>query len=102
MSDLVITSRPLLQEVLAQVEPYVVFKRPQVVKSLQLLPQLKPRLPADEFLRLAHLVDEFATLNHSKSKRIFAADVEHHLRGKGVLAPVTTSSDASPRRGINP
>ena len=30
------------------------------------------------------------SLNYSKSKRISAADVEQHLRGKGVCAPVTT------------
>ena len=30
-------------------------------------------------------------LNHSKTKRIFAADVERHLQGMGLLAPVTTS-----------
>jgi hypothetical protein len=37
------------------------------------------------------------SLNCSKSKRIFAADVEQHLRSKGLLVPVTTSSSA--RRG---
>ena len=40
---------------------------------------------------MAREVDAFAALNHSKTKRISAADVEQHLRGKGWLAPVTTS-----------
>jgi hypothetical protein len=31
--------------------------------------------------------DAFATLNYSETKRIFAADVERHLRSKGVLCP---------------
>jgi hypothetical protein len=31
--------------------------------------------------------DAFATLNYSKTKRISAADVEQHLRSKGVLCP---------------
>ena len=78
------------------------FKKPQVDRALELLPQIRPRLDPEEFLRLAREVDAFAALNHSKSKRIFAADVEQHLRGMGVLAPVTTSSVASPKRGSNP
>ena len=36
---------------------------------------------------IAHEVDSFAALNYSKSKRIFAADVERHLRSMGVLCP---------------
>ena len=102
MSDLVVTSRPLLERLLVEIEPYVVFKKPQVVRALELLPQLGGRVTPEEFLRLAHAVDAFATLNHSKTKRIFAADVEQHLRGKGVLVPVTTSSEATTRRGSNP
>ena len=92
MSDLVITSRPALMKILTTVGPYVVLKSKHVRNALWLLSQLRPRLEPDEFLRLAHAVDAFATLNHSKSKRISAADVEQHLRGTGVLAPVTTSS----------
>ena len=37
MSDLVITSRPLVVEVLRAVEPYVVFKRQHVQVALRLL-----------------------------------------------------------------
>ena len=31
--------------------------------------------------------DAFATLNYSKTKRIYAVDVERHLRSTGVLCP---------------
>ena len=91
MSDLVVTSRPLLIETLRAVEPYVVFKREHVRRALWLLPQLGPRLDVQEFLRMAREVDAFAALNYSKTKRISAVDVELHLRSKGVVAPVTTS-----------
>ena len=91
MSDLVVTSRRLLVETLQAVEPYVIFKREHVRRALWLLPQLGPRLEVQEFLRMAREVDAFAALNYSKTKRISAADVEQHLRGKGVVAPVTTS-----------
>src|SRR5918999_3261482 len=37
MSDLVLTSRPLLIEVLSEVEPYVVFKKVHVRRALELL-----------------------------------------------------------------
>jgi hypothetical protein len=90
MSDLVITSRPLQQVLLEAVAPYVIFKKEHVRRALWLLPQIRPRPSAEEFLRLAREVDAFATLNYSKSKQISAADVEHHLRSKGCLAPVTT------------
>ncbi len=101
MSDLVVTSRPLLSDILIQVEPYVIFKREHVQAALRLLPQIRPGLSAEEFLRLAREADAFAALNHSKTKRITAADVERHLRGMGVLAPVTTSSHATARRWVH-
>ena len=91
MSDLVVTSRPLLIELIQAVKPYVIFKREHVRRALWLLPQLEPRrLNVQEFLRVAREVDAFATLNYSKTKRISAVDVEQHLRSKGWLAPVTT------------
>jgi hypothetical protein len=92
MSDLVITSRPVLLNVLEAVQPYVIFKRRQVTEALKLLREIRPRATKDEFLEWARRVDAFSTLNHSKTKRISVADVEHHLRGMGVSVPVTTSS----------
>jgi hypothetical protein len=92
MSDLVVTSRPLLVELLESVAPYVVFKRDHVRAALQLLPMIRPRMAASEFLEVARRVDAYSTLNHSKTRRVTAADVELHLRGTGLLAPVTTSS----------
>jgi len=94
MSDLVITSRPVLIRLLKAVEPFVVFKRRQVVAALKLLDTIRPRMEVEEFLAAAREVDAFSTLNHSKTKRISAEDVERHLRGMGVLAPVTTSPDS--------
>ena len=87
MSDLVITSRPLLLRILQAVEPYVIFKKVHVGRALALLPQLDRVKDAEEFLHLARQVDAFATLNYSKTKRISAVDVEQHLRSKGVLCP---------------
>ena len=91
MSDLVVTSRPLLIDVLTRIEPYVIFKKIHVQKALWLLPQIRPRLNPKQFLEIAREVDDFASLNYSKTKRITAADVEQHLRSKGRLAPVSTS-----------
>ena len=87
MSDLVITSRPLLLLILRDVEPYVIFKKEHVRKALSILPRLDRVKDPEVFLQLAREVDAFATLNYSKSKRIFAVDVERHLRSKGVLCP---------------
>jgi hypothetical protein len=87
MSDLVITSRPLLLNLLSAVEPYVIFKREHVRRALLLLPRLEKLRDPERFLLLAREVDAFATLNYSKSKRISAVDVLQHLRSKGVLCP---------------
>jgi hypothetical protein len=92
MSDLVITSRPVLLRLLSDVEPFVIFKRPQVRRALEILGSIRPRMGEAEFLQMARDVDAFAALNHSKTKRNSAADVEQHLRGMGVSAPVTTLS----------
>jgi hypothetical protein len=90
MSDLVITSRPVLVRLLTAVEPYVVFKARHVRRALKILHRLRPRMEPGEFLQMAREVDRFAALNYSKSKRISAADVEQHLRSMGVSSPVTT------------
>jgi hypothetical protein len=87
MSDLVITRRPLIQQLLESVAPHVIFKREHVRRALVLLPQLDRIKEPCRFLRLASDVDSFATLNYSKRKRISAADVERYLLGKGVLCP---------------
>ena len=87
MSDLVITSRPLLLRILEDVEPHVIFKKEHVRRALEILPQLDRVKDPTMFLQLAREVDAFATLNYSKTKRIFAVDVERHLRSTGVLCP---------------
>jgi LAGLIDADG endonuclease len=87
MSDLVITSRPVLINLLETIRPYVRVKKERVHVALFLLPQLDRLNDPVRFLHLACMVDAFAALNYSKSKRISAADVERHLRSKGVLCP---------------
>ena len=87
MSDLVITSRPLLFDLLTAVQPYVIFKEEHVRRALHLLPRLERLKEPEVFLQLAREVDAFATLNYSKTKRISAVDVERYLRSKGVLCP---------------
>ncbi len=87
MSDLVITSRPLLSEILQDIAPYVIFKETHVRRALEILPLVGGVKDPDVFLQLARQIDAFATLNYSKTKRISAADVEQHLRSKGVLCP---------------
>ena len=87
MSDLVITSRPSLLEILQEVEPHVIFKQEHVGRALSILPRLGRVKDPEAFLHLERQVDAFATLNYSKTKRISAVDVERHLRSTGVLCP---------------
>ena len=91
MSDLVVTSRPLLLVLFEEIRPFVVFKKRHVQEALRILPLIEPREEPEEFLRVVRIADAFSALNYSKSKRITAVDVERHLRSKGMLAPVTTS-----------
>ena len=87
MSDLVVTSRPLITQLLKAVQPFVIFKREHVRRALLLVPQLDRIIDPNRVLQLATDVDSFATLNYSKRKRISAVDVERHLRSMGVLCP---------------
>ncbi len=87
MSDLVVTSRPLIQQLLREVQPYVIFTREHTRRALELLPKLEGVKDPERFLQLAAEVDAFATLNYSKKKQISAVDVERHLRSMGVLCP---------------
>ena len=88
MSDLVITSRPIIQSLLRDVEPYVIFKREHVRRAFILLGRIEEiQKSPNRFLQVAYAVDDFATLNYSKAKRISAVDIERHLRGKGLLCP---------------
>ena len=100
MSDLVVTSRPLLTDILTRIEPYVIFKKFHVRKDLWLLPQIRTGMTPEEFMKVAKDVDDFASLNYSKTKRITVVDVERHLRSKGLLAPVTTSLSAEQGDGV--
>ena len=87
MSDLVITSRPLVSELLSAVRPFVIFKRVHVERALELLPKLDGIKNPEVFLQLSTEVDAFSSLNYSKRKRISAVDVEQYLRSKGMLCP---------------
>jgi hypothetical protein len=87
MSDLVITSRPAILQILQAVQPYVIFKKVHVGRALEILPRLDRVKDPEVFLHLAGQVDAYSTLNYSKTKRISAADVEQHLRSMGVLCP---------------
>ena len=91
MSDLVVTSRPLITSLLLEMEPYVRFKERHVHEGLKLITKIRPRMDPEEFLQVADAIDAFSSLNYSKTKRISAKDVRELLSSKGVCAPVSTS-----------
>ena len=92
MSDYTIVGFSDVRRVLELVQPFVVFKREQVERGLELLSRLESTVTPEGFLENARLVDAFATLNYSKHKLIDAACVERDLDGKGLLVPVTTEA----------
>ena len=93
MSDYTIVGWKDVTTVLQLVRPFVVFKREQVERALQLLKQLRSRQTPHGFLAVSHEVDAFATLNYSKHKQIDAKQVRRLLESKGVLVPVTTEAE---------
>ena len=90
MSDLTITNRDAIRSVLDRMRPFVIFKREQVERGLLLLDRLPPPKDHHGFLRVCEAVDDFASLNFSKSRTVTTETVRTALRGMGVVVPVTT------------
>ena len=90
MSDLVITQRPVISEILTRIRPFVVFKRQQVEAGLALLERLPPPRDPVGFLEICEAVDDFASLNASKSRTVTSVVVREEFERTGVLDPVTT------------
>ena len=105
MSDLTITNRDAIRAVLDRMKPYVIFKREQVERGLALLDRLPPPRDRVGFLRVCEAVDDFASLNFSKSRTVTTATVRSAWRSMGVVVPVTTDprwrdGDQCPTRQI--
>jgi len=90
MSDLTITRRQTIRSLLEDMQPYVIFKRAQVDKGLRLLDHLPPPKDPSGFLEVCQEIDEFASLNFSKSRMNTASTVRSRLESMGLLVPVTT------------
>ena len=97
VSDYTIVGYDKVEDVLKMVRPYVVFKAVHVERALELLSAIRENLkPAPEqLIKLAKLVDSYATLNYSKKKTNNSTKLEKFLNGKGLLTPVTTESGSS-------
>lgn len=93
MSDYVITSRPVIRELLAALKPYVVFKRRQVEQALKLLDAIEGIKDPESFLAVARQVESFKSLNRSKRSINTAQSVLDAWGGKAALAPVTTDPE---------
>ena len=92
MSDYTIVGWLAVKRILELVHPFVVFKREQVDRAMELISRLERTFTAEEFIESAKLVDAFATLNYSKRKVLDATCVEAYLNSKGLLVPVTTEA----------
>ena len=90
MSDLTITNREEIKEILTALKPYVVFKQRQVIEGIALLERLPPPKDRVGFLQICEAVDDFASLNFSKSRTVTADTVRSAWQGMGVAVPVTT------------
>ena len=87
MSDLTITNRMEIAKILAAMRPHVVFKRRQVEQGLLLLDRLPPPRDRAGFLRVCEFVDDFASLNFSKSRTVTAETVRTEFEKHGCCSP---------------
>ena len=92
MSDLTITNRGEILRILTRIQPYVIFKKRQVDAGLRLLAQLPPPKDPLGFLMVCQQIDEFSTLNFSKTRTNTSNEVRKALEKMGLLVPVTTDS----------
>ena len=90
MSDYVITSRPVIRDLLVAIAPYTVFKRRQVEEGLRLLDAIEAIDSPEKFLAVARRVEAFKTLNRSKRSINTVQTVLDAWLDTGVPAPVTT------------
>ena len=100
MSDLTITQRSTIRSVLLDMRPYVIFKRAQVDSGLELLDHLPPPRDPRGFLKVCVTIDEFASLNFSKSRTNTSETMREHFESMGLLVPVTTDPQGSAQLSI--
>ena len=78
-----------VRQLLELLQPYVVLKRNQVETALDLIDQIisEPDPSPEKFLEWCGKVEEFQTLNYSKTRKHTQASVRSALSGKGFLDP---------------
>src|SRR4030042_35023 len=81
VSDYTVVGYDKVEEVLKMVRPYVVFKAVHVERALELLSAIRENLKPtpEQLIKLAKLVDSYATLNYSKKKTNNAVKVKEFL-----------------------
>lgn len=78
-----------VRQLLEALQPYVVLKRNQVEMALNLIDQItsEPNPSPEKFLEWCGKVEEFQTLNYSKTRKHTQASVFSALSSKGYLDP---------------
>ena len=92
MSDYIITSRPVIRELLKAIAPYVVFKKRQVEQALEILDAIDQINSPETFLNAARKAESFSTLNRSKKRTNTLRTVLDAWNDMGRHTPVTTDS----------
>ena len=82
-----IGDRPSIRRLLRMTLPYLRLKKPQARLMIAILDLQKEVASAQEFVKLAEMIDHFGQLNYSKKRVIHARVVRNHLVKKGVLTP---------------
>ena len=90
MSDYIITSRPIIRELLKAIAPYVVFKKRQVEQALEILNAIDKINSQESFLMTARKADSFSALNRSKKRINTSNTVLDEWNNMGRYTPVTT------------
>ena len=87
ITELTIGDRPSIRALLGWTMPYLRLKKSQADLMLEILNKSEQVKSADDFYKVAQLIDRFGTLNYSKRRVVNAQRVYHSLVDRGLLTP---------------
>ena len=95
MSDYIITSRPIIRDLLNAIAPYAVFKKQQVKQALEILDAIDQIGSKESFLAAAQKAESFSILNRSKKRTNNLQKLLDTWNDRTGHTPVTTDPDSA-------
>lgn len=87
ITEYTIGDRPSIRTLIKWLLPYLKLKKKQAHLMLQILDTSERIHSANDFIRVAKLIDCFGVLNYSKRRTVNAKQVLNLFQNKGLLTP---------------